>query len=352
MLPGPIEVTPPVVDEMDYDVIALHPVGAPARLGRRRGPRRGPRPLLTPGVPPADADPFGTAALRERVLDGLGRLAGPVPRGRQRRGGPRPRQLPRPRRRRARAERRRRRRAAPARPGRLLLPTDRRHGCRWSPATPAPRSTRPAWSRSRRCAPRPSGTTTAGPTGRFGVGLRGRARRHRRAAGGLDDGRRALVGDRRRRGWWAQCRAAGRRAAAPRRPPARAAAAVRSRPTGPAPASSPRSGCRCATRTPSTWPGGCSARSTTPCCSRCPAWPRSSVTVDGADPRGRRRPAGGRSCAAPGRWTPTCCATARSRSAPAAVDGHLGAAGRRAAGARRCCTRRHPPTSRSTCPRC
>jgi hypothetical protein len=29
VLPGPIEVTPPVLDEMDYDVIALHPVEHP-----------------------------------------------------------------------------------------------------------------------------------------------------------------------------------------------------------------------------------------------------------------------------------------------------------------------------------
>ena len=55
----------------------------------------------TPSAPPP----------ARRVLAGLGGVAGPVPRGRQRRGGPGPRRLPRPAAGRAGAERRRRRRA-------------------------------------------------------------------------------------------------------------------------------------------------------------------------------------------------------------------------------------------------
>ena len=111
VLPGPIEVTPPVLDEMDYDVITLHPVEHAAGLGRRRGATRGSRPLLSGTDGPIDpTDPFGTAALRARVLAAWAASPAAVPRGRQRRGGPRPRQLPRPGRRRARPERRRRRR--------------------------------------------------------------------------------------------------------------------------------------------------------------------------------------------------------------------------------------------------
>ena len=98
----------------------------------------------------------------------VGGVGGPVPRGRQRRGGPRPRRLPRPAAGRARPERRRRRR--PRRGARA--------GCarRWpaascAPPTPARRWTPPAceslWPR---CGPRPSATRRA-RVGRFGVGF-------------------------------------------------------------------------------------------------------------------------------------------------------------------------------------
>ena len=103
-------------------------------------------------------DPFDTAGTPAGARR-LGGLAGPVPRGRQRRGGPRPRRLPRPAAGRARARTPRTPRSAPGCRG----------GCAWScPATslrgrrtPARRWTPPACRAWPRCGPRPSATRRA-----------------------------------------------------------------------------------------------------------------------------------------------------------------------------------------------
>ena len=98
---------------------------------------------------------------RRRTGPGAGRLdrvAGPVPRGRQRRGGLRPRRLPGPADRRAGPERRRRRRPGRRARGAAAVAGRRR---RCGPPTPARRWTPTGVRRWRRCGRRPSGTAAA-----------------------------------------------------------------------------------------------------------------------------------------------------------------------------------------------
>ena len=154
-------------------------------------------------------------------------------------------------------------------PGRLLLHAVRRRAHRVQHRRAARR--RPGWRRSRRCAPRPSaGQHQRRPVRRR---LRRRPGAHRRAAVCLDHrvgalGRRPGHAGRVRRPspWLADeaDRRDGQRAGA-------AAAVAADRGARPSRAGPPRCGCRCATPlAEATGATGCSPRSTTRCCWRCP----------------------------------------------------------------------------------
>ena len=313
-------------------------------------------------------DPFGTAAVCGPGAGRLGRLARPVPRGRQRRGGPRPRRLPRPAGRRAGPERRRRRRPAPA----------CRAGCG---STLARRTTllrrqhrRAAGRGRRRVAVHPARLRQAGRDRRASAGSASASPpcsrsptspRCSRPTGGVRFARP-------RHAWPAVAAAARprRRAGPPRRPGAGAAAAVAGRGRRRRTGTTPGACCRCATAPRRRSSRRLLAGLPTRCCSRCPA-----CDVD----RRRRR----RRCphaAATGRaarcGSPTGTATIAwraGRSAPARSPADLLAdrpveerdaphwsvtwavpgrpdGGPRPLPAARSCTRRRPPTSRSALP--
>ena len=296
----------------------------------------------------------------------LGGVGGPVPRGRERRGGPGPRRLPRPAAGRARAERRRRRRP---RGGAGPAAARARRGTRCGPPTPARRWTPPgsqglATLRAsakrdedgerrplrRRLRRRPGGQRRAGG-----------AVARTAACGSAPSGTRAevaaLPGARRRAG---PARGSGARAAAAVAGRGDAARRVRHRGRAAAARRRPRGG------RGRRWP---TCRPT--CCSRCPGL--SSVEVV------RRRRRAARSAERPVRRPRSGSPTAdgrrswqvaqRSGELPAALladrpveervpprlDGHLGGARWTTTASRarcrpaRSCTRRRPATSRCRC---
>ena len=150
---------------------ALRGAGRAAADRRPRRPRRTTTPCSTSSStrsrttrsPSRSATAERAGPLRHRRRPGpggrgLGRVAGPVPGGRERRGGPHPRRVPGPAAGRAGAERggrggpgRRAGRAAAVAAGRRAARGQHRRA-RWTP---------PAWRRWRRCAPRRSGTAAA-----------------------------------------------------------------------------------------------------------------------------------------------------------------------------------------------
>ena len=288
-----------------YDLIALHPVAHPPGSVDDDAPTRGPRPLLT-GT--GGAEPIRpTRSAPQRCAPGCSTPGPPRPPGSARTPTPRttwcaaaiatgwssssPRTPPTPLRR-------------AGEPGRLLLRlTDTRAR---RVATPAPRSTRPASSRSRPCAPPPSGTRRrrSGTVGRFGVGFAAVLAVTDEPRLASTTGARALVGDRRRGTPSAPIPALAEELA--RRsgqvPVLRLPLPDVGRPAGRVRHHGHAAAAR--RRQPPRWSGGCSPRSTTPCCSRCRTSREIEIVSRRRDPGGGRRGDAGTSYAAPGLLDP------------------------------------------------